>query len=240
LASDADPAHETTLRHELKAVVQEAARARVLTALRVHPLGVRTLFPPRVVQSLYLDTPFGRALEENLAGVGSRRKLRFRWYGEARDRAAGTLELKAREDALGWKATAAIPAPVELEGARCEDFVRALAAQAGAPWAERLLGLEPVQWIRYRREYLATADRRVRITLDTGLRAWDQRLEPRLQARRATPLPRLLVVELKCAPGDERTARELLAGLPLFVDRCSKFVLASAIGHGPVASWLAE
>ena len=39
--------------------------------------GVRELHAPRVVQSLYLDTPAGRALQENLAGLSERRKLRL-------------------------------------------------------------------------------------------------------------------------------------------------------------------
>lgn len=227
------------MRHELKLVCDENGYAALRMALRLDPLGIRELHPPRLVQSVYLDTPFQRALEENRAGISRREKLRFRWYGAARDRGRGTLEHKVRENTLGWKESLELAEPIAIEGVERHAFVAALANAAHGLWRRRLeAGLEPAQWIAYRRDYLTSADRRVRLTIDRDLEAWDQRLLPRLSRARATALPRFLVLELKCAPAALDHARELVQRLPLKVDRCSKFALASDVDCGPHSSFL--
>ncbi len=226
-----------SLRYELKMACQEGARPQVLMALQMHRAAVRPLHPTRVVQSLYLDTATGAALEENLSGVSHREKLRFRWYGEDSALVRGTLERKVRENMLGWKDFARVRTPLALAGVDRWTFLRKLAAELPPAWQAEVPGcLEPVQWIRYTREYYTTADGAVRITVDSQLGAWDQRPRFRLGCSGASFLPRLLIVEAKCAKPHYQAAKELLESLPLVVDRCSKFVLASDSAHGPVAS----
>ena len=87
---------------------------------------------------------------------------------------------------------------------RCN--ARALRADCPPAWRERLAeGVEPVQWIRYMREYWVTGDRAVRITLDRELQTFDQRTRRRLSSKFPTPNRRLLVIE-----DDLRFARILL------------------------------
>lgn len=227
------------LRHELKFACHAASVDALRMALRLDRAGLRVLHPPRRVQSVYLDTTFGQALEENLAGLSARRKLRFRWYGPRADRVRGTLELKCRENTLGWKETLPLKDEIQVEGAERRAFVRALARGATPEWRERLLeGLEPAQWVSYSREYFTTADRRVRVTLDQDLHLADQRPLARLSPRARTAAPRLAVLELKCGPDDVRVAEDLVARLPILLGRCSKFVLASAPRGGPLPSYL--
>jgi hypothetical protein len=226
------------LRHELKFACEDEAYPRLRMALRLDRAGLAPLFPARVVQSLYLDTPGGRALSDNLAGLSRREKIRLRWYGDASERVAGTLERKVRENALGWKESVRLAEPLAVAGVERRAFVRALARAAGAAWSELLAALEPAQWVRYRREYLASADRRVRVTIDRELCFADQRLRARLGDRPASAAPRLVVLELKCAPADLAAAQDLVARLPVHLGRCSKFVLASAAAGGPLPSSL--
>jgi VTC domain len=225
------------LRHELKFACEDEAYPRLRMALRLARSGVRPLHPPRVVQSLYLDTSHGRALAENLAGASEREKLRLRWYGVEGERVAGVLERKCRENSLGWKESVRL-GELLVRGAERRRFVAELARLAGGIWAERLAGLEPAQWVRYRREYLTTADGRVRVTIDRQLFCADQRLRARLADTAPTPALRLLVLELKCAPEHLAEARELAASLPVTLGRCSKFVLASERPGGPLPSTL--
>ena len=224
------------LRHELKFVAGEESYAELLMALRLDRSGVRTLHPPRVVQSLYLDTHAGRALQENLAGLSERKKLRLRWYGADATRVRGTLEKKCRENSLGWKESVRLPGEFAVRGVERRAFVAALARPLDPAWKDELGPLGPVQWVRYRREYLATADRRVRLTIDRGLAFFDQRLRARLDDSAPSAPPRVLVLELKCEPAQLERARELAANLPIQLGRCSKFVLASEPGHGPLVS----
>jgi hypothetical protein len=225
------------LRHELKLVCDEAAYSEVRMALRLDRAGVRTLHPPRRVQSLYLDTPFQRALEDNLAGLSTREKLRVRWYGAATRAVEAVLERKCRENSLGWKESVALGGPMDVAGQPRRGLVRELERRVDAGWRERLAGLEPAQWVSYLREYFETADRRVRLTLDRELAFADQRPLARLDpAHRTHAAPRYLVLELKCAPGDVDAAREVVGRLPLMIGRCSKFVLAATPMSGPLPS----
>lgn len=225
------------LRHELKLACPEAAYPALRMALRLDRAGLRVLHPPRVVQSIYLDTAFQRALEESLAGLSAREKIRFRWYGEERELVRGVLERKRRENSLGWKETLALGEAVRVEGAPRRAFVEGLALLAQEPWRQRLRhGLEPAQWISYRREYLSSASGRVRITLDRELEFFDQRPLARLSSARRSAAPRLLVLELKCAPGDLEEASAIVGRLPVPLGRCSKFALACDPAYGPLPS----
>jgi hypothetical protein len=227
------------LRYEVKIVCHADAYPSVRAHLDLCDEVVRRLHPTRRVQSVYLDTHDGDALEENLAGVSRRAKLRVRWYGTAARGVRAVLERKVRVNTLGWKDLWRLPEPIDVAGADRHAFMAALRGAADARWAERLSGeLGPAQWVAYTREYLATADRRVRITLDTDLWLCDQRARARLDARFPTPIPRLLIVELK-APEDAYDAvQALMHRFPAPQGKSSKFVLASSPGESAVASLL--
>ncbi|MFH1998785.1 MAG: VTC domain-containing protein, partial [Planctomycetota bacterium] len=87
------PAEENR-RYEIKMVCQSQAYPEIRLCLDLDPSGLRVLYPPRRVQSLYLDTPEGDVLAENLAGISHREKIRFRWYGDEVRTVRGRLECK--------------------------------------------------------------------------------------------------------------------------------------------------
>lgn len=224
-------------RHEFKLVSQDLAYAGVMGILRAEAL-LGELHPRRRVQSLYLDTPMGRALEENLAGISHREKVRFRWYGEDTRLVTGRLECKVRHNLYGWKHLAMVEEPIQVEGCDRFAFVRQLERGAASDWMDRLRGLEPVQWISYDREYLGSLDGRLRVTVDRNLTASDQRLRAKLCPRFKTPTGRLLIVEVKCSAENYRAAQRLVNRLPMQVGKCSKFVTASSPAEGPMPALL--
>jgi len=226
------------VRHELKLVCDEAAYPELRMALRLDRAAIRTLYPERIVQTLYLDTTYQKLLEENLGGFSVREKLRLRWYGPGSELVRATLERKCRENSMGWKEIAPLAGPIELAGRERRAFLSDLVSRLDPRWRARLAGYEPAQWVRYRREYFTTADRRVRLTLDRELFFSDQRRLARLSDRERTPSPRVLVLELKCSPDDLDSARELVTRLPIPLGRCSKFVLAAERASGPLPSQL--
>ena len=246
MASRQSRPQEESLRYELKIAGQETSYGRLRMALELLPEGIRKLYPMRQVQSVYLDSHFGRALEENLAGISHREKVRFRWYGPSVTGVRGKVELKVRENTLGWKETLPVEGNLDIEGVSRTDFAKALMQVAlgnqqgaeKAAWVDRLAGLEPVQWVSYEREYLTSADRSLRLTIDRNIETWDQRGVFRLsrKAVQKSPGSRLFVLELKCAPNAVEKAESVIQRLPWPVDRCSKFVLASEPQSGPVPS----
>ncbi|CAM2009977.1 VTC domain-containing protein [Acanthopleuribacter pedis] len=234
---EANRSDDGRFRHEFKLVSQEFAYAGVMGILRAEA-ALAELHPARRVQSVYLDTPNGRALEENLAGISHREKVRFRWYGSETTGVPGRLECKVRHNLYGWKHLVQVEQPLAVEGCNRFQFVRQLEALVEADWRDRLRGLQPAQWIRYEREYLGSIDERLRVTVDRKLVVSDQRLRARLCPRFATPTGRLLIVEIKCSAENYRAAQRLVNRLPMQVGKCSKFVLASSPAEGPMPALL--
>ena len=99
-----DKAPKRDLRHEVKFIAPPTQRASVESWLLGHAAGFHSAYPPRRVNNFYLDDFDLSTYEENLAGVSSRTKVRFRWYGNSPDEVAGTLELKRKRNRLGKNA----------------------------------------------------------------------------------------------------------------------------------------
>ena len=141
----------------------------------------------------------------------------------------GSVVNGARQDVLKLD-------PIQVLGATRRSFVRDLFDRVPAIWQQRLRGRVPAQWIRYRRDYYGSASGDLRITVDRDLRAFDQRFDYVLKDLRPTPLPALLIVEVKAAAEHRDAIEEWLQGVRLRPSKCSKFVLASQPGDGPEPS----
>ena len=229
------------IRYELKLASEVHLYAEVRALLLLHSVGLSPIHHPRRIQSLYFDTLSDTALGDNLAGISHREKIRFRWYGDESLSVRGRLEKKVRENLQGWKEFGEVEGAFDVEGARRDELKTAIAAATTPAWRELLSGnLEIVQWITYQREYLATADGRVRVTLDKDLRTWDQRFSSRLTSKWRTPTPDLMIIECKVAPEDLERTEDLLSSLPVMVDKCSKFVIASSPGDAPLRAVLSS
>lgn len=223
-----------SLRCEVKLVVAEADHARVMAQLRLLPAVLRPEHPARIVQCIWFDSHDGRALQDSLDGVSERQKLRFRWYGEDADVVHGQLEWKRRVNTFGDKEVFVLPDAVPVRGRTRREMWRALREASPSPWPGRLHGREPAQWVRYHRDYLVDANG-LRITVDRDLRAFDQRSAFRLSDQRATPLPGLLIVEIKAPMAAQPAIERWLQHVDLRPGKCSKFVLASRPNELPVA-----
>lgn len=228
-----------SLRYEIKMICYESGWDSLWSSLVLSRSCLLQMFPPRRVQSIYLDTYSDKALYDNLDGISYREKVRLRWYGLAFDSVDGTLECKVRENVLGWKHTVSLAEPVRIEGINRCDFINDLLRQVPPAWAEKISrGLEPVQWISYLREYYMTVNGKLRITIDRDLKAFNQRHRFVLSCRYPSPMPEVIIVEAKCSPEDHGEVRAFLESFPLFVDKCSKFVMASDPQEGPSISVL--
>lgn len=220
-------------RYELKYVTDAVEEAHIRTLLNLHPYGVSQLFEDRTVHSLYLDTPTNDALHENLTGLSHREKWRLRWYGEGVEDVKATLERKVRDNTLGWKDLYPLPHAIDMSSS-VESLMTQLLEWFGDALLKTPGVLRPTQWISYKRSYLTTIDRRLRITLDRQLRCYDQRGHQRLQNRFETPSRDLLILEVKYMETDHDYATRFLSGFPITRGRCSKYVIASSPIDGPL------
>ncbi len=215
---------EDDWRYEIKLLRPAHQLGLVRSWVRIHPAGFDVAYPPRRVNSLYLDTHQLSSLSDNLAGVSRRQKLRLRWYGEQWADTPPVLELKCRRNRLGSKRQLSLPQPVDLTEPWPLVLI-ALRAQVRPAWRLLLQTIErPTLFTGYRREYYVTPDGAIRVTLDYDQAAYDQRLTPRLQLRGPLPIADTVVIEIKAPQTHIQRLQDIAAWFPVCRDRNSKYI----------------
>lgn len=215
-------------RYEFKIPCDPTLLPEIEAWVRLHPAHWRVSYPPRQVNNIYFDSPDLHDFNANLSGVGRREKLRLRWYGPDVTRIAGAqLERKRKEGLAGWKEIAFFRGVLDLSNAVWPVLLAQLREGLDVSarlWLDSRAG--PVLINSYWRAYYETPDGVLRLTLDTQLRAYEQRasLAPNL-TRRALQAEQM-VVELKGPVDDAATRRitQVLQTFPLRVGRFSKYL----------------
>ncbi len=212
-------------RYEVKFVGRDRSLQGLLNWVRLHPAQFTSRYPDRYVNNIYLDTYNQSAYYENLAGVSSRSKVRYRWYGEDRFPGPGILEVKLRRNCYGWKLSFPVGnAPFVRNDAWNEIYkrIRSQVSTDGKVWLDA--NPFPVLLNRYYRRYFVNADSTIRVTVDTGLQTWDQRLIPSPNFNNGVVSQPVVIVEFKFDRMFRAVASEALQGFPIRVSKNSKYV----------------
>jgi hypothetical protein len=212
-------------RYELKMTCDEVYLPEVRSWVRLHPDGFITAYPPRQVNNIYLDTFAADHLNDHLAGVSDRQKLRFRWYGTRVRGIQGILELKGKTGSYSWKKQSPVSCTFDLTGTSWTDWMGTLRRHAGREALFWLLSIErPTLLNRYWREYYMTFDGQVRLTVDYGMRVYDQMTYLRPNLELDAPIEPRVVLELKSDPARAGRLSDILRSFPLRTERNSKYV----------------
>jgi len=213
-------------RHEVKFVTEAIRYHEIRHWLRMHPALFISAYPPRTIHNIYFDSHNYTAYTDNLMGESSRIKLRYRWYGDSDLPTAGQLEVKCRRNLYGWKQIYKIP---EAPYAAGDDWrtVRGKIRAQLPPEGLRWLDANPFAALmnRYHRDYFATLDGGIRVTLDTASVVYDQRIKPSPNVRHKAHALDTVVVEIKFSRSERQRASELLHNLPIRVSRHSKYIV---------------
>jgi len=218
------------MRFEIKSSYPPYFDSQLLAWIKSHTMGFRTAFPPRRVNNVYFDTLDLRALDDNIAGISQRCKVRYRWYGHNELPDQGTLEFKNKHTTLGWKDNFRVDASPYVAGDTWRAFQRKL-RRALPPEARVMLDEhgEVTLINRYDRRYFESHDRKLRITLDSNQSMYDQMRSPRPNITRRINLPDVNILELKCEDLDRRALVRALADCPVRIARFSKYSAGSAL-----------
>jgi len=214
-------------RYEFKLRCEPYHLHQVHGWVRLHPAHWRATYPPRQVNNIYFDTLDHQSLRDNLDGVGTRQKLRLRWYGpDVGYVSKAQLELKCKEGLIGWKETCALEQlTLDLNGQPWPDIrtiIRKSADVRAGFWVDRFTF--PVLINHYQRAYFATPDQIVRLTIDSQLSIYDQRFSDQPNVHRPLPVVDKIIIELKAERQYYSRLANLLCDFPIRVDRSSKFV----------------
>jgi len=220
------------LRYEFKLVCAQSWLFQARSWIKLHPAGFVVAYPPRRVNSLYLDTPHLSSLNDNLMGLTRRRKLRLRWYGEANSGIQPILELKQKHNQLGQKKQLSLACTLDLS-APWREIMEAIRAGAPPAWRTLLQTVtQPTLLNHYQREYYVTPDEVVRVTLDYAQGAYDQRFAPRPNLTIQLPIDDTVVIEVKAAKDQGTRLREVVAWFPVSRSRNSKYAGGLMSGMG--------
>ena len=208
------------MRRELKYVVPTSMSATLVRA-RVPSLAVE--FPPRQVSSVYFDTATYECYRQSNSGGSERMKLRLRWYGDIGFATASTLELKYRLNHEGTKDQIPLD-PVNLRTTTWAAVREMMIARVRGKERLHVEALRyPILIANYWRHYLVTTNGRVRVTVDSDLRFYDQRLRPAPNITFDAVRGGFSVVECKMGHGVEVDEARILDPLGLRWQRFSKY-----------------
>ncbi|MBN2083899.1 MAG: VTC domain-containing protein [Anaerolineales bacterium] len=218
--------HLRSRRYERKLLTEELLPRQVEALVRLHPLMFHDPYPPRQINSLYLDTADMQNYYDNVSGAETRRKVRLRWYGALTGPIARPmLEIKVKDGLVGRKISYAM-APFMLDGDFCGRAFQEAAGRSDLPPVVRtdLRTLSPVLLNCYQRSYHATRDGRFRITVD-----WRQDFYKINAALSNSLLHRQrnacdVIVEIKYEIEQEPRADRVAGYFPFRVSRNSKYV----------------
>ncbi|HMB23540.1 MAG: polyphosphate polymerase domain-containing protein [Chloroflexota bacterium] len=211
-------------RYEIKMAYEPGLLPELRSWITPHPAAFATAYPPRQVNSVYMDTPDLDSFNDHLAGVPLRRKLRFRWYGEDLAKAKGIVEIKNKSERAGWKITQPVDCEFDLAHMSWNEIMQALRASTTDIIHEMVCVARPVALIVYWREYYVSADGLVRLTIDTGLRSYDQLMTARPNIWFIQPLEPAVIVELKSDVGNAKYISDILSHFPIRSNRYSKYM----------------
>ena len=212
------------LRYELKLVCDSHWLPQARSWIQLHPAAFRVVFPSRQVNNFYLDTPSLDNMNANFSGQLQRSKLRLRWYGERTDRIRAWLELKRRENLLGFKRRFWLSNLIDLARSWIE-ILESVRNQIPNDWQWWLgSACQPALFNRYQREYYATPDDTIRATLDYAQFACDQRLSPYPNLSQPLPIPDTVIIEIKASTDHIEWLQEVVGHFPIPRSRNSKYV----------------
>lgn len=168
------------------------------------PAKFKEIYYQRRVNNVYFDDHDFSFLKDNLIGASERIKFRHRWYQDKKQQT--NLELKHKLNNVGFKyVTRSTKVPDEL--------------------ITLIKNLKPSLFNTYLRQYFLSADKKVRLTIDSQMEYQPLRgvLSRKFKSERT-------VIEIKYHPDDEKQAVTVANSLPFSLQKNSKYVNGLSFG----------
>ena len=215
-------------RMEIKSVARETCFYMIENWIHQHSSQFFRAYPDRLVNSAYFDTYDFKAFTENIAGVSSRSKVRYRWYGESIKPDSGVLEVKHKRNLFGWKDRFQVSEQPCIDGKTDWSTIRSEILRQVPNEGKFWLHSNPLPMFinRYQRRYFESAVDGTRVTLDSNLSVWDQRSYVFPNTKYKTQIPSTIVIEIKFQRKNYDLVEDIFDRFPLRVNRNSKYVNA--------------
>jgi SPX domain protein involved in polyphosphate accumulation len=215
---------EENQRIELKAFFRTTDMARFENWALSHT-SLSSLFPDRIINNIYFETYNYDSVSDNIDGISKRTKIRLRWYGNLiNNKLIGNLEFKRKNNTVGWKEQYPVQINDFLLKKYSQIFQQIRESLPDNRHMEFLNYTQPFILNSYNRKYFSTDDKKVRVTLDSSIEAFDQRWSIGIKHDKKIIMPAIVIVEFKFAIKDKNIAIKLMKDLPFRISKHSKYI----------------
>jgi len=216
-------------RSEIKFVCYQHNYFLLKNWIKLHKFNFFKEYEDRNVNNIYFDSFNYKAFNDNLTGLPSRLKVRYRWYGELFSENStneGSLEFKFRKNIYGYKKVFKIKDLTLNLNTKWSDIKNKI-LNALTPEYKILYNRnsEKILINQYKREYFISKNKKLRITLDKNIKIFDQRFtfdKPNFKFKNYTQ--DYSVMEFKFNKEDKILLNDLDISVPIKASRNSKYI----------------
>ena len=216
-------------RSEIKFVCYQHNYFLLKNWIKLHKFNFFKEYEDRNVNNIYFDSFNYKAFNDNLTGLPSRLKVRYRWYGELFSENStneGSLEFKFRKNIYGYKKVFKIKDLTLNMNSKWSDIKNKI-LNALTPEYKILYdrNSEKILINQYKREYFISKNKKLRITLDKNIKIFDQRFtfdKPNFKFKNYTQ--DYSVMEFKFNKEDKILLNDLDISVPIKASRNSKYI----------------
>ena len=216
-------------RSEIKFVCYKQNYSLIKNWIRFNKFNFFKEYDDRNINNIYFDSLDYKAFNDNLVGLPSRLKVRYRWYGNlfSNDKKnEGSLEFKFKKNIYGYKKIFKINDLTLNLNSNWKDIKNKILKKL-TPEYKILFDInsEKILINRYKREYFISRDKKLRVTLDRNIEIFDQRtalIKPNFKFKNFTQ--DYLVIEFKFNKEDKMFLNDLDINIPIKASRNSKYI----------------
>ena len=216
-------------RSEIKFVCYKQNYSLIKNWIRFNKFNFFKEYDDRNINNIYFDSLDYKAFNDNLVGLPSRLKVRYRWYGNlfSNDKKnEGSLEFKFKKNIYGYKKIFKISDLTLNLNSNWKDIKNKILKKL-TPEYKILFdrNSEKILINRYKREYFISRNKKLRVTLDRNIEIFDQRtalIKPNFKFKNFTQ--DYLVIEFKFNKEDKVFLNDLDINIPIKASRNSKYI----------------
>ncbi len=216
-------------RSEIKFVCYRNNYSLIKSWIKFHKYNFFKEYEDRNINNIYFDSLDYKAFDDNLIGLPSRLKIRYRWYGKLfseNKKNEGSLEFKFKKNIYGYKKIFKIN-DLTLNLSSTWREIKNKIQKSLTPEYKIIFdkNSEKILINRYKREYFISKNKKLRVTLDRNIQIFDQRfasLKPNYKLKNFTQ--DYLVIEFKFNKEDKMFLNDLDINIPIKASRNSKYI----------------
>ena len=216
-------------RSEIKFVCYRNNYSLIKSWIKFHKYNFFKEYEDRNINNIYFDSLDYKAFDDNLIGLPSRLKIRYRWYGNLfseNKKNEGSLEFKFKKNIYGYKKIFKINDLTLNLSSTWREIKNKI--QKSLTQEYKIIfdkNSEKILINRYKREYFISKNKKLRVTLDRNIQIFDQRfasLKPNYKLKNFTQ--DYLVIEFKFNKEDKMFLNDLDINIPIKASRNSKYI----------------